>query len=348
MPITLNWPERQIFLNHNWGPGPILDMFAPLAFQAINAAHKLNIFETLRAQGAVSAADLSRTLKADEFGVRLLMDTLCSLGYACRKGKSRYANSAMTRTWMLKQPTANLCDMIGYFEDAFDRWSNLDKTILNGKPLERADKWLSRHPGTWDRYHANMRSAADLLAGQVATRSKIAAGAKRLIDIGGSHGLYAVRFCQRFPGLSAVVFDQKEARPIAQQTIADNGMAGRMSFVEGDLLSDDLGTGYDVALLINLVRIFTEEDTMKILKKTHGAMHKGGTILVADQFCSSMPTPLAQANALLIMLELYNSGVGKIHTAADVVRMLAKTGFAKPHEIRLPRSPGISMIAATR
>jgi hypothetical protein len=348
MPLKLTWFERQIFLHRNWGPGPILDAFSPLAFKAVYAAKKLDVFDVLESTGPLDVQELANRIKADASFLRVLLDVLCSIGYLEKNKASRYANSAMTRIWMVSKAENDCSGMLGYFDDAFDRWSSLDQTIRDGKPVEIGSAWFDRHPGSWDRYHENLRAVAGLIAGEMVKRAKLPDHARRLIDIGGSHGLYSVRFCQRYPELKATILDWKQARPIAEKTIAAHGLQDRITFTEGDAVTGDIGNTYDVALLFNFIRVLAPPEAIAVLKKTRNALNKNGIILVADQFCTSMPTPFAKMNALLIVLELLNATPGKPYSASEAKQMLVEAGFVNPREISLRRSPGISIIAANR
>lgn len=348
MPFKLNFLERQVFLERNWGPGPFLDMLAPLAFKAVAAAVKLSIFETLESAGPLSITGLCEKTQADGRGMLLLVNALTGLGYLRRAGVSRFANSAMTRAWMLAQSASGITGMTWYFEDAADRWTYLDKSIRGGRPAQECDEWLGSHPGTWERYHGGMYGIARLLADGIVSCAKVPPGAKRLIDIGGSHGLYSVRFCQRHPSLSATIFDWKQARASAERTIRENGMEGRISFVEGDFFKDNLGTGYDVALLFNVIRIYPKDKAVSLLKKVLLALASDGRLFIADQFCTKKARGFSFVNESLILLELYNSCSGATHSSADVMAMLHDVGFAHTREIFLKRAPGISMVTATR
>jgi 2-polyprenyl-3-methyl-5-hydroxy-6-metoxy-1,4-benzoquinol methylase len=348
MPFNLTFFERQIFLNHAWGPGPLLDMFGALAFKAVAAAVKLNIFETLEVLGSATTTDIAKEISADERGIGLLLDTLASTGYVCRAGKSHYKNSSMTTGWMLKKSPCNLSDMVGYFEDAVERWSYLDKSIRSGKPAEVCNAWLNRTEGAWERYHAGMNGVAMLMAGEIVKRCKLSSKARRMIDIGGSHGLYSVKFCQSYPGLSSVIFDWKQARSSAERTIAEHSMVDRVSFTEGDFLSDDLGKGYDVALLFNVIRIYPENEAMALLRKIRASLSANGVLFIADQFCTKTATNFNKANALLILMELYNGCKSHTYSAAEVQSFLLKSGFVKPKEILLRRSPGMSIVTAEK
>jgi ubiquinone/menaquinone biosynthesis C-methylase UbiE len=346
MPFLLTWFERQIFLKRHWGPGPILDMFAPLAFKALHTAHKLGVFHIIEACPQTSV-ELARKIPADEYSVRTLLDTLCAIGYM-RKKAALYCTTDMTRRWVTADPSAGLATMFGFFDDAFERWDNLDQTIRTGAPVEKDGRWFDNHPGSWERYHAGMRGIAGLMAGEIVKSVRLPANAARIIDIGGSHGLYSIRFCQRYAGLSAVIVDLPQARPIAESTIAEHALGGRVSFVEGDILKNELAGNFDAALLINTIRVFPRAAGATILQKAYRALKPGGVIAIADQFNSSRGTPFAQANALLIVLELINSGAGSIYTASEVMAMLREAGFTNPREIRLRRSPGISVVTAIK
>ncbi len=348
MPLKLTWAERQIFLNRAWGPGPLLDMFSALGFKAVCAAVKLSLFETLESGGPQTPAQVASTIGADGRGVELLLRVLQGLGYVRRRGKSRYVNSPMTRAWMLPDSPVDCSVMLGYFEDACERWSRLDASIRGGAPAETCDKWLNRHPGTWERYHANMYGVARLISGEIGARCKLPPSAKRLIDLGGGHGLYSVEFCRRNPLLSAVVFDWPQARAAAEQTIRNHGMAERVRFTEGDFFRDDIGAGYDAALLFNVIRIFMEGDAVALLCKARDALRAGGKVFVADQFNSRTPTEFSKVNAFLVHLELYNGCPGISYTASQAMDILGKAGFSQAREIPLRRAGGVSVIEAVR
>ncbi|HUI91776.1 MAG TPA: methyltransferase [Chitinivibrionales bacterium] len=348
MPFKLNFLERQIFLERNWGPGPFIDMLAPLAFKAVAAALKLGVFEALNANGALSLAALCEKTRADRRGMALLASALVGLGYLRGSGASRYAITAMARRWMLAGSASGIAGMAGYFEDAADRWTYLDKSIRAGGPAQACDGWLNGRAGAWERYHAGMHGVARLLAGEIVSAAAVPTGAKRLIDIGGGHGLYSVMFCRRHPSLSATVFDWKQARSLAEKTIGEHGMQNRIRFVAGDFFEDDLGAGYDVALLFNVLRIYPEDKIRFLLKKAGAALAAGGRLFIADQFSTKKLRGFAKVNEALVLLELYNSCAGAVLSSKGLMAMLRDTEFGRCRELFLKRGPGISIVEALR
>ena len=106
MPLTPSVIERFIFLDLNVGPGPLIDVISAIGFRSVWAASNLGVFDALE-KHPQSAAALARTLGTDARATLLLLRAVGALGYVERKG-SRYANTAMTRKWMLPGSATNI------------------------------------------------------------------------------------------------------------------------------------------------------------------------------------------------------------------------------------------------
>ena len=66
----------------------------------------------------------------------------------------------------------------------------------------------------WERYQRAMRAIAGLGATELARRVSLPTRARAMLDIGGSHGYYAVAFCRRHPRLRATVLERPEAHVV--------------------------------------------------------------------------------------------------------------------------------------
>ena len=72
--------------------------------------------------------------------------------------------------------------------------------------------------------------------------------ARRLLDLGGGHGLYAIAATAMNPDLRAVVYDLPEVVEQAKIYIKQFN-ASRVETVSGNFFEDDMGSGYDVVQL---------------------------------------------------------------------------------------------------
>jgi hypothetical protein len=98
--------------------------------------------------------------------------------------------------------------------------------------------------------------------------------AKRLLDLGGGHGLYAISFCQKNPGLEATVFDLPPVTNATQDFTAQY-RADRVNVLPGDFFADPIGSGYDI--------IFSSSNpggkVPSLIPKIAAALNKGGLFI---------------------------------------------------------------------
>jgi len=346
MPIRLTAIERLIFLEGNLGPGPIIDLYGPLVARGILVALRLGLFEALAA-GPRCAEELAQHLGADERGLRLLLELLEALGYVnCRGG--RYGNTAATTKWLLAGSPTGIADLFDFFEEMQQRWDLLEGALRAGEPMRRSVEWFDTHPGSWDRYHAGLRAVARLTTPEIVERVRVPAGARRLLDLGGSHGLYSAAFCRRHPGLSAIVLDLAQARDVAEKTIAAAGMSERVSFLTGDLWQDQYPGECDVVLLFNLVRVFPAEQSKDLVRRAVAALQPGGMVVVVDHHIRPRASRFQRAMSAVIALELFNATSGRLHDPGEVAGWLFDAGCSRPDTRFLRRSPGSYLLTARK
>jgi hypothetical protein len=347
MPIIPNFIERLILLKLNQGPGPMLDYLGAQAFRAAIVAVKLGVFETLSG-GSLTAAEIARQIRADERGTTLLLETLEALSYVSKKD-GHYANTAMTDKWLLRNSPTSLAGGLSFFESTvFERWGYLEESIRQGKPPMTTYEWCDQHPGGWRDFQAGMIAVARMAADQIVAKVKLPPTARRLLDVGGGHGLYSIKLCRQYPELSATVFDLPQALEVARETIVAENMSDRVSVQRGDFWVDNLGNGYDVALLFNIIHAYLPNKNTELLRKVAGALNLGGLIVILDQIPGRALGPTAKAVARLQGLNLFNAVGGQIYTFDEIARWFTAVGFTSPRRINLRKSPGFGLVLGTK
>lgn len=342
MPLLPSFIERLLFIRLNKGPGPLFDWVGAMGFKAVVVALRLGVFDAL-GEETLSASKLAKRLEANEQHLLLLLDALCTFGYL-KKRWGGYSNTPSSLTWLLSSSPDSISDVFHQADDMMHRWDQLDETIRQGTPPALGDELISRRPGGWLRYHRGLRATARLVSQEVVAKTEIPEGSTRLLDVGGSHGHFAVELCRAHPGLHGTIFDWHESQKIAAETIADAGMEDRVSFLEGDFMQVDPGRDYDVLLLFNVIRIFPPEKLDELLLRVRDWIRKGGMIVIMDHLNDKLFSRFLTANARLIELELINSTSGKIHRGYDVVRHLRAAGFEDLKRTSLLRSPGLGLV----
>lgn len=344
MPVVPNILERALY-RAGVVPRPLVDIAAAAAFRAVQAALRLDVFERLAA-GPRSTATLAAELRVDPAILGSVLDLLAAAGHLTRRGET-VANSASTTRWLLRGSRDSLADFIGIWTDVvFDEWDTLEESLRLGRPAVHMHDWLAAR-GKWPAFNAAMtafaRSAADIVAAAVPL-----AGAHTLIDIGGSHGVYAIACCRRAPVLRATVFDLPVALEHTTANAVAAGVGDRVTVQAGDLARDDLGSGYDVALLFQLAHYFDDAGLAAVLAKVRAALAPGGRIVILDQLTTSGPLPAALAFLRTLALQYRISLGGELRSFARTKVALEAAGFADVTHTRLIRSPGNELAIARR
>jgi len=347
MPVVPNTVERVAMLRLNRAPGPVLDMIAAGAFRAATTALDRGVFDAL-SDGPRTGFDLAGTLDVDEDALRSLLDFLVSTGYLDREG-IYYENSAMTTRWLTDgDGGTNVGPWLAMWDEVvFPFWeANLDAVLDAGEPERTVYEAVAADPEVAAAVQRGFVATAELGLDDVLDALDLPPGATRLLDVGGGHGRYAAGFLVRHPSLSAVVFDRPESEPVANATADRFGVADQFVFEAGDYFVDDLGSGYDLALVFNVVHGHDPEENRRLLGRVHDVLVPGGRVAVLDQFATEARTPAWKA-ALAFTDFNYRVTVGAgVYEEAAVREWLADAGFVGTR--RESVGPGMAMLVADR
>jgi len=172
-------------------------------------------------------------------------------------------------------------------------------------------------------------------------------GRKRLLDLGGGPGTYAIQFCLENPGLSAVIFDLPGTRPFAEKTVERFGLSGRVGFAAGDFNEDPLPSGFDVAWLSQILHGEGPEDGVRLVAKAAKALLPGGILLIHEFLLEdTMDRPLHPALFSLNML--VGTEKGQSYSEGQVRAMMEAAGLHDIRRIDLPSPATSAILCGTR
>ncbi len=95
---------------------------------------------------------------------------------------------------------------------------------------------------------------------------------RKMIDLGGGHGLYAIALACKNPDLSAIIFDLPGVVSLAETYIAKYHLESRVQTRGGDFFTDPIGEQYDLILSSSNPSGKSPEMVMKIAH----ALNEGG------------------------------------------------------------------------
>jgi 2-polyprenyl-3-methyl-5-hydroxy-6-metoxy-1,4-benzoquinol methylase len=307
---------------------------------ALHAGVKLDLFTPL-AEGHRTALELAELLETDSRGMAMLLAALAALGLLEKFGES-YTATLFTAEYLSRTSSKYLGHIILHHHHLMAGWCRLDEAVRSGGPVlkrvSHADDEASRESFLMGMFNLAMQIAPRIVAGIDLM------GKRRLLDLGGGPGTYAVHFCQHNPRLTAVVFDLPSTRRFAEQTIARFGLSDRIAFEAGDFISGEVAGKFDVVWLSHILHGESPEGCAVILRKAVAALEPGGMILVQEFILDdSKDGPLFPALFSLNML--LGTPAGQAYSQEELCAMMAEAGAADLRRMPLELPNGAGVIA---
>jgi cyclopropane fatty-acyl-phospholipid synthase-like methyltransferase len=101
---------------------------------------------------------------------------------------------------------------------------------------------------------------------------------KKMLDLGGGPGIYAISIVAEHPSMKGVIFDRPSVVNVAETFINAYEMEGRMEIMSGDYNHDPIGYGYDL-IWASATLNFARHDMDSLMKKIYDALNPGGVFI---------------------------------------------------------------------
>jgi SAM-dependent methyltransferase len=325
-------------------PAPQVDTVAcVMRARAIIEANRLGVFQALEA-GPLTAEEVASRKGLSPDGTRALLAALVACDYLKERG-GRFENGRWVTKWILDSGMG-LGHFLGVQENVWDRASTLGECVRTGRPVRNPHESLGAEAQQEaEVYVRGMKQMAPLLIPHLERAVTLPAGSKRLLDLGGSHGDYARAMVRRYPGLQATVLELAGVAMAAEKISRQLGATPPVEFKAGNLLADDLGTGWDAALMISVLHVFSTDQAQQIFKKVAAALVPGGVFAVLDH----MRGVSRGRDSVVAMMGLnWLTLGGRSYTLAEVTAMMAAAGFSKVIVRKLPSRVGATVVMGIR
>jgi 2-polyprenyl-3-methyl-5-hydroxy-6-metoxy-1,4-benzoquinol methylase len=347
MPIQPNLIERTAFYTLNLAPAPFMDLAGAMAYQTISTAVRLGVFQALAEQPR-SPSELAQRLEMQERGAASLLEALAAIGYVTPQN-GRYANTPLTQKWILDTRVVDTEASLRFWDEAMrDLWRHSAEVLRSGERPYDFYQWVEADPDRSRSFQQTLIGNARIVSGDIAKKLPLNGASRRLLDVGGGHGTFSFAFCHHFPGVQATILDSHAGLELARQQAAEEELGDRIRFIQGDLWQVEWGQAYDTILLFNLMHHYDIETNIQLLRKTAAALKPGGTVAILDQIAGKVNGSATNALVRLIALQYHLFANGRVFSRDEMNQVLSQAGFQDLSFHRLSKSPGTSLILATR
>lgn len=327
-------------------PVPLVETHAAMLLaQTVMAGVELGLFDAM-ADLPRSAAEITAHCSLAPEPAAQLLDALAACGYLSYAG-GRFALTRRARPWLLGSGNKSIRDKL-LLQAVEWRWMEaLPDFVRTGQPLEFHDSMTSNERSL---YHRGMRALSGVAGAEVARRIPVPRGARRMLDLGGSHGHFAAEVCRRHPGLSAEVLDLPDAVEASAPMLAAEGLGDRLSHRIGDATTVELGAHqFDVVLMSNLAHHFDAATNRQIAVRVARALRPGGVFVIQDAGRSERPGRAGQIPALLGLYFALQSRPGvRTWTIAEMAEWQRAAGLSIHRARPLRTAPGWVLQSAVR
>ena len=312
--------------------------FAPIVFQACRVLRNSGVLDLVQRSGSAGMTldEAAAAIALPHYGIKVLLESGLGIGLFYLND-DRFVLTNVGH-FMLHDPMTRI-NMDVVHEVCYRGMFDLDKALQEGRPagLKTLGDWKTFYEGlssltpqarkSWlafDHYYSDMAFPAALPL-------VFADHPKRLLDVGGNTGKWAVQ-CARFdPDVRITIADLPQQLEFARETIHKNNLDNRIDFLAIDVLDESTSFpgGYDAIWMSQFLDCFSQSEIVSILRRAVRSLTAGGTLYILELFWDRQPNETAAF--CLQQTSLYfaciANGNSQMYRSADMMRCLEESGL---------------------
>jgi cyclopropane fatty-acyl-phospholipid synthase-like methyltransferase len=314
-------------------PDPLLDSLTSLvAARALITATSLGVFDAL-AEGPLDADGLAARLELDPLGAETLLTTLLAMRYVEVDEDGAFRNGAVAERRLVRSSPDSIATFVGSQGDL--HWEVLGMMTASVRTGDAYAMHETRHEdaASWEAY---MRGLHEISREDHALDAKLVPleAPRRLVDVAGGHGGFSMAMCRRHPQLAATIVDLPPSAAVGRKIVAEQGLADRVSFREGDVFDVGLGTDVDVVSSFNLIHHLSEERNRELCRMARAALRPGGCLVIGDAARPEAGERTSDRGAISSLL-FYTWSHSRNFRPSEIQRWMQDAGFK---DVRIHRN----------
>lgn len=272
----------------------IIEPFLRDAIQArtLQAAFELGIIDVLESNAAVSESQLLRGRACDAAGGRFLLQILARSGVVQINGESieltttfrsalRFRDLLLTKLQFSELVAADFFNRMPQLltsSEAFMETSKLFELFDYSRCFDvtpqnclQVARWM-KLTTTLTRYEA-----------PVCVEHFDFSAHRKMLDLGGNSGEFAIQVCRRTPGLNACVADLPVVCHVGARHVAEQNLSDRIQFQPLNFTQDALPDGYDLITCKSVLHDWPDEYVHHIIESVYNVLPDGGRYLIFER-----------------------------------------------------------------
>lgn len=267
--------------------------FGPIIFQAARVLRNTGILSAIEASlpTGLTMEEVVEKVNLPKYSVRVLLESGLSIGLVLVRDE--YYTITKTGHFILHDRLTNV-NMNFVHDVCYQGMFNLDKSIETGKPegLSVFGEWntiyeaLSELPDhvqkSWFEFDHFFSDNAFNAVLKLVMKTK----PKKLLDIGGNTGKWAIACTKYDPDVCITIMDLPGQLSMAGKSLQANGLLNRVTLQPINILDESIPfpKGHDTIWMSQFLDCFSEDQIVSILKRCHDALDDNGQVFIMEPF----------------------------------------------------------------
>ena len=312
--------------------------FGPVIFQVARVMRNSGIFRILleKGSGGLTLEEISEQVQLPVYGVRVLLESALGIGLVVVNDE-KYTITK-TGAYINNDPLTNV--NMNFIQDVcYKGLFSLDKSIETGKPegLKTFGEWDTIYDGlsalpadvqkSWfafDHFFSDLAFPPAL--------SKVYTGKiKKILDIGGNTGKWAIASARFDPDIEITIMDLPGQLQVAREKVSQAGFSDRIHFYPANLLDEKIPfpKGFDAIWMSQFLDCFSEAEIVSILKRCYDSISDDQYVLILEAFWDKQRFETAAfcLQQTSIYFTALANGNSQMYHSAVFIRCIENAGF---------------------
>ncbi len=267
--------------------------FGPVIFQAARVLRNSGILKLIEDSGktGLTNEEIAEQLNMSNYGVRVLLESGLGLGLVLVNdkkytlGKTGYfiLHDSLTKTNMDFVQDVNYKGLF-YLDESIEKGKAVGlkefgdwPTIYEG--LSQLPPHVQKSWFSFDHYFSD--DAFPLVLPMVYNGS-----VKKLLDIGGNTGKWAIASTEFSPDVHITIMDLPGQLNVARKRIEELGLTDRVDLKPVNILDEtvEFPKGFDVIWMSQFLDCFSEAEIVSVLKRCYDALDENGQVIILEPY----------------------------------------------------------------
>ena len=241
------------------------------------SAVELKIFTVLD-KHLITSDEVSKKINADPGATNRLINALCGMGLL-KKVKDKFYNSDLSSKYLV-EGKSDFMGNLYHTNHLWKTWTHLTNSVRQGSSYTGDQN--KREKDDWVEAFIAAMHYRGVKQGKILSMMINLNNVNKMLDVGGGSAAFSMELVKKNPAINAVVLDLPHVIPLTKKYVSEAGLLDNFNFIEGDYLTENFESSYDLILLSAIVHINSYKQNKTLIKKCADALNKNGMIIISD------------------------------------------------------------------